>query len=122
MAEMLLGRALDSQAPDTRDSETVGLWIHTLVRQKRSAEAANALTSPGGKYCYTAPKADASSPPTVAADDGSSSTATHTLTSKYERAPDEDVLESVSNIVTQIRRSGYFCCHNRRNACTTAAL
>lgn len=51
MAEILLTRALDGLKPHARDSETLGLWVHTLVRQRRSAEALAAL-APNGKYAF----------------------------------------------------------------------
>jgi len=49
IAETLLSRALDALPPSERDSEALGLYFHTLVRQGRPGEAYRALH---GKYAY----------------------------------------------------------------------
>ena len=51
LAQTLLTRALDALPPHQRDSETLGLLYHTMVRQGRPEEAYKALH---GQYAYTA--------------------------------------------------------------------
>lgn len=64
LAEMLITKALDSQKPEERSSEAIGLLIHTLVRAGKPIDAYAALV---GKYAYLAP-ATSSAATTAAVD------------------------------------------------------
>ena len=99
MAEMLLARSLEGVAPPRRDSEAVGLWAHTLVRQGRAGEARAALTAPGGRHSFVlTPELLAAATAAAAEADGAGADAAAggarppQLIALPERALEEDVL------------------------------
>ena len=57
VAEALLAKALDKQPAAERDSETLGLFVHTLVRQGRPLDALAAIAV-GGQYWLDVAAAD----------------------------------------------------------------
>jgi hypothetical protein len=52
LAEGILTRSLDKQKPEERDSEQLGLYVHTLVRQGKAKQALEQVIE--GKYAYVA--------------------------------------------------------------------
>jgi N-acetyltransferase B complex (NatB) non catalytic subunit len=74
LAETAMTQAFDIMTPEQRDSEQLGLYIHTLVRQGKAKEALAGIAK-GGKYYYEQPASSPSSgsSPSAGANGGASS-------------------------------------------------